>query len=411
MPKKANELSPLAVSRLNAPGHHFVGGVAGLALQVLPSGARTWVLRVMVAGKRREMGLGGYPDVTLAIAREKARQAREKIYAGVDPIVERRKAQSALVAARASQKTFGDCVTGFLDAKSGEWRNAKHRAQWSATLDKYAASLKGMLVADIELPQVLAVLQPIWAGKTETASRVRGRIESVLDWATVRGYRAGENPARWRGHLEQLLARPSRIAKAQHHPALPIDDVPAFMAKLRAAEGQGARALELAILTAARSGEVRGAVWSEFDLEAGVWTVPAERIKAGREHRVPLSKAALKLLGSQPRGRPEDLVFLSPRGKALSDMTLSAVMRRMEVDAVPHGFRSTFRDWASERTNYPREVAEMALAHVIESKTEAAYRRGDLFEKRRKMMDDWASFCARTPTSSAKVVPMQQKRA
>lgn len=412
MPKKAAELSPLAVSKLTKTGHHFVGGVAGLALQILPAGGRTWVLRTTIAGKRREMGLGGYPDVTLAMAREKAREARQQIDSGVDPIAARRAAQSALAASKASQRTFTQCVNGFMDAKSSEWRNAKHRAQWQSTLDTYAKDVMGeMLVSDIGLPQVLAVLEPIWKTKTETASRLRGRIETVLDWATVRGYRSGENPARWRGHLEQLLPRPSKIAKAKHHPALPIDELPDFIAKLRTMEGQGARALEFTILTAARSGEVRGATWAEIDLKTATWTIPADRIKAGKEHRVPLSQPALQVLEALPRTNKAGLVFSALRGGALSDMTLSAVMRRMQVDAVPHGFRSTFRDWASERTVYPREVAEMALAHTIEDKTEAAYRRGDLFEKRRRLMAEWAAFCMKPTDKSATVVPLKGKRA
>lgn len=357
--------------------------------------------------KRRDMGLGGYPDVTLAQAREKARAARGKVEQGIDPIEERRQARSALAAARASTKTFEDCVTAFMKAKESEWRNPKHRQQWQNTLDTYAGPVMGsLMVGDIELAHVLKVLEPIWHEKTETATRVRGRIEQVLDWATVRGYRKGENPARWKGHLDHLLAKPSKIADVEHHAAVPIDDVGEFLVRLRSMDGMGARALEFAILTAARSGEVRGALWSEFDLAEKVWTVPAERMKGKVEHRVPLSKQAVELLEALPRFDKVEVVFPGVKGQVLSDMTLSAVMRRMKVEAVPHGFRSTFRDWAAERTNFPRDLAEMALAHVIESKVEAAYRRGDMLAKRLKMMQAWADYCDTIP-KAGNVVPMK----
>lgn len=397
MPRKAKELSALDVGRLKAPGLHPVGGVAGLALQVAGGGARTWILRIAIAGKRRDMGLGGYPDTTLAGAREKAREARAKVEAGVDPILQRKEAKSALRAAAAAAKTFDECVTAYVDAKSAEWRNAKHRQQWSNTLAEYASPVIGkMLVRDVALAHVLKILEPIWTTKTETASRVRQRLEAVLNWATVRGFRSGENPARWKGHLENVLAAPKNATRVKHHAALPVDAMPGFMRALREQEGMGAKALDLLILTAARSGEVRGATWGEVDLEARVWTVPAERMKAHREHRVPLSPAALALLRGLPRIEGTALIFPSTRLTSLSDMTLSAVLRRMKVPAVPHGFRSTFRDWAAERTNYPRDAAEMALAHTIGDKVEAAYRRGDLFEKRRRMMNDWAVFCGGT---------------
>jgi integrase len=249
------------------------------------------------------------------------------------------------------------------------------------------------MVRDVDLANVLAILEPLWTSKTETATPLRGRIEQVLDWSTARGHRDGLNPARWRGHLDKLLARPSKITRVEHRSALPFPETGVFMQRLREAEGMGARALEFVILTAARSGEVRGAVWSEIDLGAGVWTIPGGRMKAGREHRVPLSPDAVAVVKALPRMAGTDLVFPAPRGGTLSDMTLTAVLRRMKVAAVPHGFRSTFRDWASERTNYPRDVAEMALAHAIGDKVEAAYRRGDLFEKRRRLMTDWAKFC------------------
>ena len=291
-------------------------------------------------------------------------------------------------------------------------KSAKHGQQWTNTLEAYAFPVVGkMACADIALPHVLKILEPIWMTKTETATRLRGRIESVLDWATVRGFRKGENPARWKGHLDKILPAPGKVAKVEHHDAVALDDLGAFLHDLRQRDGIAARALEFLILTAARSGEVLGAIWAEIDISARVWTIPPERMKASKEHRVPLSDTAVRLLESLPRFAGNDLVFPSPRGLVLSDMTLTAVMRRMKREEVPHGFRSTFRDWAAERTNYPREVAEMALAHTIGNAVEAAYRRGDLFEKRARMMQEWAKFCDTPVFSSAEVVPLQGKSA
>jgi len=408
MPRKVNEFSALVVSRMAVPGLHFVGGVSGLALQVQASGARSWVLRLSVAGKRRDMGLGGFPDVTLADARRRAREEREKADKGIDPIAERQAAASRLRAELATAITFKAAALTYIETHESSWRNAKHAEQWRNTLASTYPVIGGMHVRDVALPQVLAVLQPIWKTKTETASRLRGRIESVLDWATARGYREGLNPARWKGHLDQLLPAPGKITRVGHHAALPVGDVGSFMQALREQQGSGARVLEFVILTAARSGEARGATWGEFNLDAATWTVPGERMKAGKEHRVPLSMPAVRLIRAQPTMAGTDLVFPSPRGGLLSDMTLVAVMRRMKAAAVPHGFRSTFRDWCSERTNYPREVAEMALAHTIGDKVEAAYRRGDLFEKRRLMMDDWAAFCAMVEPASDNVVLLRK---
>ena len=398
MSRKATELGALAVSRLREPGLHAVGGVSGLYLQVTSSGARSWILRATVGGKRRDMGLGGFPDVTLAFAREKAREARSKIEQGLDPILERERALSLLRAEQAKSMTFEAACQALIDAKSDEWRNPKHRAQWAASLATYAYPTIGKLqVGDVGQAHILSILQPIWKEKTATATRLRGRIEQALDWARVRGFREGENPARWRGHLDKLLPAPTKIAKVVHHKALPIDAMPGFMAQLRQRKGLSARALEFLVLTAARSGEVRGATWQEIDMEAAVWTVPAERMKAQKEHRVPLSPQALALLAGMPRVEGNDLVFPAPRGGQLSDMTLTNLMRRMELDAVPHGMRSTFRDWAAERTHFPREVAEMALAHTIGNAVEAAYRRGDLFTKRAEMMANWGNFCQLIP--------------
>ncbi|MBE7159054.1 MAG: integrase arm-type DNA-binding domain-containing protein, partial [Rhodospirillales bacterium] len=377
MPKIAPELSARAVAGLKAEGRHAVGGAAGLHLRVT-SGHRGWVLRVLVGEKRRDLGLGPYPEIGLAEAREKARDVHKLLREGVDPLSSKRAQRSALLARRAAEKDFDWCVDEFLKSKSDEWKNAKHRQQWENTLRSYASPLLGkLLVQDIDLQHVLLCLEPIWKIKNETASRLRGRIEAVLDWATVRRYRTGENPARWKGHLDKVLAAPMKIQKVQHHRAVPIDDMPAFMGDLHQRSGVAAQALEFVILTAARSGEVRGATWSEFDLVGRVWMVPAKRMKAGREHRVPLSGAAMRLLESIPQGESDSLVFPGNKDKALSDMSLTAVMRRMEVNAVPHGFRSTFRDWVGDRTDFPRDLVETALAHVIENKTEGAYRRGD----------------------------------
>jgi len=392
MPKKVAELGALQVGRLVKPGAHAVGGVAGLQLKISPDGARSWVLRAMVSGKRRDMGLGGFPDVPLAEAKQRARDARALIYAGGDPIQARRETRSAVAAATAKAKTFDECSAAYIKAKSGEWANAKHRYQWETTLESFASPvIGGIQVSAIEVSHVLAVLEPIWHNKTETASRLRGRIETVLDFATARGYRTGENPARWRGHLDQLLARPKKLKKIEHLEALPIDDVAAFLVNLHQVQGASARALEFAVLTAGRSAEIRGARWPEIDLAARIWTVPAERMKAKKEHRVPLSTQAMALLTGLTRSETTDLLFPGRKGE-LSQMSMIAVMRRMELSAVPHGFRSTFRDWVAERTHYPRDLAEMALAHAIESAVEAAYRRGDMLAKRAAMMQDWADF-------------------
>lgn len=417
MPRVAKELSALEVKRLSEPGMYAVGGVPGLHLQVLPGGGRTWLLRVTVGenagGKQRrsEVGLGGYPAVTLQQARDKAREVREKIAQGIDPIAARKAARSALIASRANEMTFETAAQSYIEAKSSEWKNEKHGQQWNNTLEAYAFPVIGKLqVRDIDTPHVLSILEPIWKVKTETASRVRGRIEAVLDWATARKYRDGTNPARWKGHLDMMLARPTKVGKNGNHPALPVAAMGKFMKHLHKMEGIGARGLEFTILTAARSGEVRGAHWDEIDLKQKVWTIPAERMKAGKEHRIPLTDEVVKLLKALPRFEETTLVFPAPRGGELSDATLAAVIKRMhEVEtkagrkgymdpkqdkvATPHGFRSTFRDWAGETTSHPREVIEHALAHQLKDKAEAAYARGDLLQKRRALMEDWTTFC------------------
>lgn len=393
MPKVAKELSPIEIKRLNKVGHHPVGGVSGLLLQVTKSGAKSWILRTVVGAKRRDIGLGGYPSIPLGLARDKAREAKELIAKGTDPVEQRKAIRARLISSQISALTFDAAAEKVHRSKSTEFRNAKHSDQWITTIRRYASPIIGKLpIADVELAHIVKILEPIWLTKTETAARLRGRLEQVLAWATVSGFRTGDNPARWKGHLDAVLPKPGKVAKVTHHKALPIDAMAGFMQELRKREGLAAKALEFGILTATRSGEVRGAIWDEIDLKNRVWTIPAERMKTQKEHRVPLSDAAMKLLNDVPRMAENNLVFPAPRGGILSDMTLTAVMRRMKVDAVPHGFRSTFRDWCAERTNYPRDVAEMALAHAIGNAVEAAYRRGDLFTKRSRLMQDWADF-------------------
>lgn len=411
MPKIAKELGALAVSKLTQPGLHMVGGVAGLALQVSPTGARSWILRVMVGGKRREIGLGAYSQKGMGVAeaRAKALQLREDIERGIDPVLQKKEAASRLRASQALEITFEEAAKQFINAKSHEWKNAKHGEQWKNTLAEYAYPTIGrMLVRHIAREHVLQVLEPIWTEKTETASRVRGRIENVLDWSRVKGFRSGDNPAAWRGNLDHLLSRPSKTKTVRNHPALPITDMGDFMCTLRAISTPAARCLEFVILTAARSGEARGATWGEIDFEKGVWAVPGERMKAKKEHRVPLSPAAMQLLkGIRPDDAHDyDLIFRGAKYKALSDMTLLAILRRLDLDATPHGFRSTFRDWAGEYTNYPRELAEVALAHVKGDASEAAYWRGDVLERRRRLMTDWAEFISR-PMPKGNVIPLQ----
>ena len=402
MPRRMSEKRGFELTKLRTPGRHPAGGVPGLYLNVNNPDARSWILRLSVGGRRRDMGLGPYPEVSHVQAKEKARAARELARQGVDPIDGARKARSALVADRAAQITFDDAAKAYIAAHAAGWRNAKHGDQWRNTLRDYASPVIGrMLVRDVDTAHIVKILSPIWAEKTETASRVRGRIERVLSWATTSGYRDGDNPARWRGHLDNLLPKASQVSTVEHHAAYPWRSVGAFVAELRQQQGMGAQALEFAILTAARSGEVRGATWSEIDMDAATWTIPAGRMKAKAEHIVPLPKPALALLQALPRMAGTDLVFPSQSLTPLSDMTLSAVMRRMKVDATPHGFRSTFRDWCSEATNFPREVAEKCLAHAIPSAVEAAYRRGALLDKRRRLMSEWAAFCGRLPAAAS----------
>ncbi|MBM6580992.1 integrase arm-type DNA-binding domain-containing protein [Microvirga sp. BT689] len=389
MARQLHTLSARTVATLTKPGRHSDGG--GLYLNITASGARSWVFMWKAGGKRREMGLGALRDVPLAKARERAAEARQKLADGLDPITAREKPQVL---------TFGEAVDALIESMSSSWRNEKHRAQWKMTLTVYCEPLRTKPVTEIGTEDVLKVLQPLWTAKAETASRLRGRMERVFDFARARGQGTGENPARWRGHLDAVLPKRARLTRG-HHKAMPFDEVPAFIEALREREGVAPRALEFAILTAARSGEVFGASWGEFDLEARVWTVPAARMKAGRVHRVPLSARAVEILREMEQKRLGDLVFPGTKpGRPLSVMALEMVLRRMKLDVTVHGFRSAFRDWAGERTHFPREVAEAALAHLVGDAVERAYRRGDALEKRRELMDAWAGFLERQPQNN-----------
>lgn len=450
MPIVAKELKPAALDKLahhGGKGHayHPVGGVPGLMLQITESGWRSWIMRVRINGKRKHFGLGSFdnaPKVSLAEARRRASDVRDAIKTGADPVeawrtgvvvrdlmakglaqgeawlaAREQYAASLSASDEAQGLNFAKAVDEFLKSKLDEFKNEKHRKQWRSTLDNYAIPTIGKMAVDaITVHDIQKVLVPIWTTKTETASRLRGRIENVLAWATVKNHRSGDNPARWKGNLDAIMPKPSKIADKGNHPALPLDNVAAWWAALQKREGMAAQALAFLTLCASRSGEIRGAVWSEFhdlDGDAPIWIIPAARMKANNEHRVPLTPAAVALLKAVPRnveaspGR--DYVFWAPRGGMLSDMTISAVMRRMNETsvklggpgwldrvsgrpAVPHGLRSTFRDWVAERTEYPRDMAEIALAHTVGSEVERAYRRGDMLEKRRALMADWSDF-------------------
>jgi integrase len=395
MARKLNRLAAVEVRGIDKKGMHHDGG--GLYLQVSASGAKSWIFRFTLDGRAREMGLGPVHAIPLAEARKRAAECRRMRLDGIDPIKARSEHRSWKKLEAAKGITFAACAAAYLDAHQDAWRNALHRKQWRTTLNNYAGPVFGSLpVQEVDLTLVMKALEPIWRTKCETASRVRGRIEAVLDWATVRGYRTGENPARWRGHLDKLLPARAKIQKVQHHPALPYVELADFMEALRGQHGIAARALEFLILTAARTGEIVGGRWDEVDLEEKIWTVPGERMKAGREHRVPLSAAALAILKRMKETRESDFVFPGgKKGMPLSNMAMLAVLKRMgRDDLTAHGFRSTFRDWAAECTDFRSEVVEMALAHTIENKVEAAYRRGDLFQKRRQLMEAWARFCA-----------------
>lgn len=394
MPREINRLSQLAVTRTTEPGLYADGG--NLYLQITGAGVKSWLFRYMRNGKSRGMGLGPLHTVGLAEARALALDCRRLLLAGTDPLDARDAELAAQRVAQANDVSFQHCAERYIEAHRAGWKNAKHADQWTNTLTTYAYPVfDSRPVSAIDTSLVMRVLEPIWTTKTETASRLRGRIESVLDWATVRGYRSGENPARLKGHLDTLLPKRSRVQNVEHHPALPYADLPAFMNKLRSGEGVAARALELLILTATRTNEVIGATWQEFNLDEGIWTIPAERMKMRKEHRVPLSARAIALVRAQQEVKRGDYVFPGARDKKpLSNMAMLQLLQRMNRDDITvHGFRSTFRDWAGETTHYPREVCEAALAHGIKDKAEAAYARGDLFAKRAALMQDWDKYC------------------
>ncbi len=392
MPKKAKELSALGVRNLSRPGTWPVGGVSGLYLQVLKTGGKSWILRIVIAGRRRELGLGGFPDTTLSLAREKAREARKNVERGVDPVQLKQAVKSKLIAEQAAERTFEQCGTAYLKAHSLGWKHEKTKGQWEASLRSYVYPVMGkVLIREIDQSLILRCLEPIWSVKTDTASRVRSRIESILAYATVCGYRSGENPAQWRHRLDKLLPQPSRLKETRHFPALHYQLVGDFRRQLQKLRGYSARALELLILTAVRSGEVRGATWDEID--GDVWTIPAERMKAGKQHRVPLSSQAIDLIHSLVKLDGCPYLFPGTKGQQLSDMSLLKVVRSLEAACVPHGFRSSFRDWVGDCTVFPREIAEQALAHSLRDKTEASYRRADALIKRRALMQAWADYC------------------
>ncbi len=408
MKRQMLRLSTRGVVAKKKPGYYLDGG--GLYLQVGESGSKSWIFRFVLNGKERQMGLGPFHTITLADARIAATECRKLLLRQIDPIEARDadKTRKALQDARSI--TFAECAEAYINAHRAKWKNAKHADQWTNTIETYCGPIIGGLpVQDTDTALVVKVLEPIWTAKPETASRLRGRIESVLDWARVSGYRTGDNPARWRGHLDNVLPALNKRQRVKHHPALPFDQIGTFMETLRAQEGIAARALAFLILTATRTSEVIGAKWSEFDLDAKLWTVPGERMKAGKEHRVPLSPQAIAFLAKTPRP-PTGYVFPGQKaGKPLSNMAMLELLKRINrSDLTVHGFRSTFRDWASERTNYPREVCEMALAHTIGNEAEAAYRRGDLFEKRRRLMAEWAKHCDNVKRQG-KVIPMARK--
>lgn len=392
MPKKVEPLEAIKVKRLTKPGYHAVGGVSGLLLRVSKTGARSWILRTMIGGRRRDIGLGGYPDVSLARAREKAATAKDDISEGKDPVEERRKAKAALKAEQQTRKTFAEVWPEFFEAKRADW-GKKNQQHWKNSIERYALPVIGsMVVADIEMRHIKDVIEPIWTEKTMMAKKLRGRLEAVLSYATVHGYRQGDNPARWKDNLKEVLPSPSKVHKVQHFRTLKYDDCPEFIAALRKREGTAARALEFTILTACRSGEVRGARWGEIDFKRKSWCIPAERMKMETEHVVPLSDAALAVLEQMPKD--SELIFPAPRGGPLSDMSLLAVIKRMDYkeQTTAHGFRSSFANWAINETDEPDFVSEECLAHDIGDGVRRSYKERTRKAKRLKLMREWSQF-------------------
>jgi integrase len=406
MSRIKNKLTARTVETKKVPGYYSDGG--NLYLRVSPNLTKTWAFYYKKDGKRTEMGLGSVSNLSLEQARERAAELRKQLATGIDPLSAKQQKEAERKAERASAMTFQQCAEAYITAHRAGWKNPKHIQQWQNTLAQYVFPIFGELdVKAIDTGLITQCLEPIWLTKNETAGRVRGRIESILDWATARKYRTGENPARWRGHLDKLLAKPSKIQKTEHHSALPYAEIHGFINQLHQQEGIAAKCLEFTILTAARTGESIGATWDEIDLAAKIWTIPAERMKASREHRVPLSIHALSILKEMAAVRQNNYVFPGTK-KGLSNMAMLAVLKRMDRAAITvHGFRSSFRDWAAESTAYPSEVMEMALAHAIKNLAEAAYRRGDLLEKRSRLMEEWARFC-NMPSMAGTVIPIHQ---
>jgi integrase len=412
--KKSNLTAKGIARLLKRPGRYRDDGPArGLLLCVTGSNNASWQLRYEIGGKERWLGLGSVRDFSLKEARERARAARQKLADGIDPLAAKRDERTAKALAAARTLTFAEAATQYFDQHSAKWTNRKHRAQFLSTLRAYAFPVLGKLpVSAIDTGLVLKVLEPHWPTKAATMSRTRNRIEAVLDWCGVRGYRSGDNPARWRGHLDQVLPAVAKVAKVNHHAALPYSELPAFMTDLRTHEGVTARALEFLILTGARTNEINGAQRDEINFGEKTWTVPAPRMKAKKDHRVPLSGPAIELLRALPREEGNGHLFIGvQRGAGLSHSSMAVLAHRLRPDVTVHGFRSTFRDWASERTNFPPHIAEMALAHTVGNAVERAYRRGDLYDKRRKLMEAWARYCMSKPTEAiAKVIPLRNAR-
>jgi len=412
MPKQAKELKDLQVRRLTCSIStetgkpcktlHAVGGIPGLLLQITPTGARSWILRTMVNNKRRDIGLGPYPEIPLKSAREKARQLKELIRQGIDPIKEKREAKKIFAAQEASKITFKEAAEAFIDMKSKEFRGPRQKALWLASMRNHVFPVLGhILVSEIQRQHIETILDPIWHTITTTAETVRRRTASVLDWCQVKGYMKGQNPARWAGNLKELYPAPSKFKEVKHFDSLPYKDLPKFMANLNLREGVAARALEFSILTASRSNEVigdkrigkPGISWSEIDLESKVWTIPAKRMKSKKSHRVPLTDKAISLLESMQVEDNTSLIFPNTKGGLPSDNFMRSLLKRMDIEATPHGFRTTFKEWARAETNYPDEQSELALSHVNSDQTRAAYARSELIEPRRKLMKEWEGFC------------------
>ena len=397
MARVMNRLSDVAVRAKKRPGYIADGG--NLYLRVAPGGSKGWIFRFTMLGRTRDAGLGPYPTVSLVKAREEAERYRRLVAAGVDPIIALDEQRERTRLASAKVMTFEQCAQSFIASHELGWKGKKHAAIWRSTLKRYVYPVMGALpVQAIDTGLVLKVLEPIWGQKPETAGQVRGRIELVLNWAKARGYRAGENPAQWRGHLDHLLPPRAKVRRVQHHPALPFAEIPGFMEQVRTYGSLAARALEFMVLTASRTGEALGARWDEIDLQAQLWIIPAARMKGGKEHRVPLSPRAMAILNEIAEIRQNEFVFPGmKRGRPLSNMGVIKLVDHLRKGITRHGFRSSFRDWAAETTGFPNHVVEMALAHAVPDAVEAAYRRGDLLDKRRKLMEAWASFCEREP--------------